>query len=114
MHEAMVAQSLLATISDEAAKHNARPVAVKISCGQLSAVNDEALRFAFEAVAKGSSCEGIKLDIEHKPLRAQCRNCSESFDVDISQPKCSACGSEDFELLGDAPLVLEEIELETE
>jgi len=56
----------------------------------------------------------VKLDIEHKPLRAQCRNCSESFDVDISQPKCSACDSEDFELLGDAPLILEEIELETE
>jgi len=43
MHETMVAQSLLATISDEAAKQNAKPIGAKISCGTLNAVNDEVL-----------------------------------------------------------------------
>jgi Zn finger protein HypA/HybF involved in hydrogenase expression len=71
MHETMVAQSLLVAISDEAAKHNAKPVGAKISCGELSVINDEALCFAFEAVAKGTLCEGVKLEIEHKPMRGQ-------------------------------------------
>ena len=114
MHETMVAQSLLATISEEAAKHNAKPIAAKISCGGLSAVNDEILCFAFEAIAKDTPCEGMKILIEHKPLRAKCRNCSRDFDVDLSMPKCSECDSENFELLADAPLLLEEIELQTD
>ena len=114
MHEIMVAESLLTTISDEAAKQNAKPVAAKISCGTLNAINDEALCFAFEAIAKGTSCEGMKLEIEHKPIRGRCKNCNESFDVMFSRPSCPKCSSEEFDLLSDAPLLLEEIELQTE
>jgi len=110
MHEAMIAQNLFAAISDEAAKQDARPTGAKISCGKLYAINDEALCFAFEAIAKGTTCEGMKLEIEHKPIQGQCRNCSQNFEVEFSHPRCPECGSEDFELLPDAPLVLEEIE----
>ncbi len=114
MHEATVAQSLIATISEQAAKYQARPVVARISCGALSAINDEALHFAFEAVAKGTVCEATRLEIEHKPLRARCRACGQSFEVDLSGPKCRRCGAEDFELLADAPMLLEEIEFETD
>ncbi|TKJ35476.1 MAG: hydrogenase maturation nickel metallochaperone HypA [Planctomycetes bacterium B3_Pla] len=114
MHEMMVAQSLMAIISDEAAKHNAKPVGAKISCGTLNPVNDEALRFAFEAIAKETSCEGLEFQIEHKPLRGRCRNCGHNFDVELSHPVCSECGGEDFALLPDAPLMLEEIDFQTD
>jgi Zn finger protein HypA/HybF involved in hydrogenase expression len=56
----------------------------------------------------------MKLTIEQKPLQARCRNCSEVFDVEFAEPKCSKCGSEDFDLLPDAALVLEEIEFQTD
>jgi len=83
MHEMMIAQNLLAAISEEAKKQNAKPISAKISCGMLSAVNDEILCFAFEAAAKGTLCEGLRLEIEYK-----------------AKP--------------DAPLLLEEIEFETD
>ena len=114
MHEMMVAQSLLATISDEAIKQNAKPIGAKISCGMLNPVNDDALCFAFEVIAKGTSCEGVKLEIEHKPIQGQCKNCNQDFDVEFSRPRCPKCSSEDFELMADAPLILEEIELQTD
>lgn len=114
MHEMMVAQSLIQIISDEAAKHNGRPVGAKISCGTLNPVNDEALRFAFEAIGKDTPCEGLKIDIEHKPISARCKHCGSEFLVDLSRPACSSCGDESFELLPDAPLLLEEIDFETE
>lgn len=110
MHEAMVAQNLLIAISDEAAKQNARPTAAKISCGMLYAINDEALCFAFEALAKGTTCEEVKLHIEHKPIQGRCKKCSATFNADFRKPSCPECASEDFELLPDAPLLLEEIE----
>jgi hydrogenase nickel incorporation protein HypA/HybF len=114
MHETMVAESLLTTISTESAKQNARPVSAKISCGMLNAINDEILSFAFEAIAKGTPCEGMRLEIEHKPIQGKCKNCDETFDFELCQPKCPACGGEEFDLLPDAPLMLEEIEFETE
>lgn len=114
MHEMMVAQGLIKIISDEAAKRNAKPVGAKISCGTLNPVNDEALRFAFEAIGKDTLCEDLKIQIEHKPLSADCKSCDEIFNVELSHPACPMCGGENFKLLPDAPLLLEEIDFETE
>ena len=112
MHESMVAQSLLTAISAEAAEQKAKPIAAKISYGQLYALNEEALRFAFEAIAKGSVCEGVKIEAEQKPLQARCKDCNEIFVPDICSMVCVNCGSRGLDILPDAPLVLEEIEFE--
>ena len=114
MHETMIAESLFATISEEAAKQNAKPIGAKISCGTFNTISDEILCFAFEAIAKGTPCEGMKLEIEHKSMQGRCKKCSQSFGVELSHPRCPKCSSEDFELLPDAPLLLEEIEFETD
>jgi len=114
MHETMVAEGLLAAILAETAKQNAKPTATTISCGMLNAINDEVLRFAFEAIAKDTACEGMKLQIEHKPIEGQCKDCGQKFDVKLLDPRCAKCGSYEFDLLPDAPLLLEEIEFETE
>ncbi len=110
MHETMVAHGLLEAISAEAEKQNAKPIAAKISCGVFNAVNDEILCFAFETIAKGTICENLKLQIEHKPILAQCKNCNSTFEVELSAIYCSKCSSKDFELLPNDPLILEEIE----
>ena len=114
MHEMMVAEALLTTISAETAKQNAKPLAAKVSCGILNTVNDELLCFAFDAIAKGTTCEGIKLQIEHKPIRGRCKDCKEIFEFELARPNCPVCSSENFELLPDEPLILEEIEFESE
>lgn len=114
MHETMVAQSLMEIIAEQAAKNNAKPVAAKISCGMLNPVSDEILRFAFEAIAKDTPCEGVKLQVEHKPILARCMNCDRNFDVELLRPECPKCSGDDFELQPDAPLILEEIEFQTE
>lgn len=114
MHEMMVAHNLLMQISDEAAKQNAKPISAKISCGKLNAVNDEVLCFAFDAIAKDTLCSGVKLEIEHKPLKAKCKICNNIFEIEFSKPQCEKCNGQEFELLPDAPLILEEIEFQTE
>jgi hydrogenase nickel incorporation protein HypA/HybF len=112
MHETAMAQSLVEVISQEARDHSGRPVRAKMSCGMLNAVNDDVLSFAFEVVARGTPCEGMQLEIEHKPLQAKCKGCERVFVVDLSGVKCPDCGEESFELLPDAPLLLEQIEFE--
>ncbi|HIJ67535.1 MAG TPA: hydrogenase maturation nickel metallochaperone HypA [Planctomycetes bacterium] len=112
MHETIVARSIFSAVSAKAAELNARPISAKISCGQLNPINDEILKFAFEAAAKGTVCEQMKLEVVHIPLKATCKKCGKGFDFDIYSPACENCRSEDFEIAPDAPLLLEEIEFE--
>jgi hydrogenase nickel incorporation protein HypA/HybF len=112
MHETMVAQNLLEAILAEAAKQKGRPVGAVVSCGVLNALNNEALCFAFEAIAKGTRCEGVKLEVEQKPMQGRCENCKENFSFDFNEPRCPRCKGEKFELMPDAPIILESIEFE--
>jgi hydrogenase nickel incorporation protein HypA/HybF len=114
MHEMMVADSLLRIILQQCQDREARAIGVKISCGQLNAINDDVLGFALEAIAKGTACEGIRLEVEHKPLQAECRHCGQVYGhaLDADLPRCPGCGGADFRLLPDSPLVLETIEFQ--
>ena len=112
MHETAIAESVLATILEQAQKQKSRPISACISCGQFNRINEEVMRFAFEAASAGTLCEGMRLLIRHIPLRATCRQCKITFEFEVHHPVCSACGSEQFDFLPDAPLLLEEIEFE--
>jgi len=112
MHETIVAQNILSAILVEAEKIGAKPISARISCGQLNPLNDEVMSFAFEAATKETVCDGMKLEIVHIPLQAVCKKCGEKFNFDVYSPLCVKCGSIEFELGSDAPLLLEEIEFE--
>ena len=112
MHEAMVAENVLNSILETAKTQEGKPVRAVISCGQINAINDEVMEFAFEAAAAGTICEGMKLEVKHMLLKATCRLCDCEFEFDLYDPQCSKCGESDFAIGDDAPLLLEEIEFD--
>lgn len=112
MHEAMVAENILESILTQVSKKSGKVVRVVISCGQINALNDEALKFAFKVASEGTICQGAKIKIKHIPLKANCNNCHKKFNYDLYDPQCPKCGKSDISLGEDAPLLLEEIEFE--
>jgi hydrogenase nickel incorporation protein HypA/HybF len=113
MHELGIAQSVLEAVSAEAARHGgAKPVKVAVRVGELSAVDPEALRFAFDALTRESELEGLQLVIESCPRRHRCRKCSSEFAVKDFDFHCPHCGSEDTECIGGDELHLAYLELE--
>jgi len=112
MHETAAAQSIIQIVEAEADKLHKRPIRVRISCGALNAVNDEVMRFAFEAVGKGTITEGAALEIRHVPLNGRCRACGERFEFDLDAAACTRCGGHEYTLEPDAALTLDEIEFE--
>ena len=112
MHEASVAQYVLEAISKISEERQVRPKSALVSCGQLNALNNEAFALAFKAIAQGTLCEGLHLEIKHIPFRARCQACEQEFDIGTHTSACVHCGQDDFMLLPDAPLLLETIEFE--
>jgi hydrogenase nickel incorporation protein HypA/HybF len=113
MHEVMVAKGLQSAILAEAAKQEGKIIRAKISYGLTSAINDELLREAFAAISAGTASEGVKLEIRMRPIMGRCGVCGKEFEVNLNKPGCRFCKKDDFELLVDEGLILEEVEFET-
>jgi len=50
---------------------------VRVAVGELSAVEPELLRFAWEAVTAGGTDAGSRLEIDWRPARQTCAQCGE-------------------------------------
>jgi hydrogenase nickel incorporation protein HypA/HybF len=62
VHELALTEAVVETIVERLGA--ARVVRVRIDVGALAAVVPEAMRFAFEVVARGTTLEGAVLEIE--------------------------------------------------
>ncbi len=94
MHEIGIASSILESVAAEAQKYpGAQVLAVGVRIGEFSAVDKDALDFAFECITRDTEWEHLKLEVEWCPRRQKCLACSEEFavpDFNLSCPKCGA------------------------
>ncbi len=91
---------LLAIVDRAARTEGGGPVrTVHLRIGEMAGVNEEALRFAFEVMSKGTAAEGSKLEIEKVPLRARCGACGADSNPADFVFRCPACGSGDVMIL---------------
>lgn len=101
MHELSITRKVVAICSEHAG--GARVTQVTLEIGTLSSVMPDAVRFCFEACARGTPVEGAKLEIVQTPGRARCRDCG--GELALTQPvgHCE-CGSTDLELIAGGEL----------
>jgi hydrogenase nickel incorporation protein HypA/HybF len=88
------------------------PVKVGVRVGELAAVDQEALRFCFEAITRETELESLQLEIEVCPRRHRCRECQDQFAVRDYELHCPRCGSEDTEFIAGDELELAYLEVE--
>ena len=113
MHEVSICESILDILKDEAIKNEASKVtAVRLKIGELSGVVEDALRFAFEVVAKGSIAEGASLVIEEVPLTARCKSCGKEFHIVGYAFSCKHCESPEIEVISGREMQIEDMDLE--
>jgi hydrogenase nickel incorporation protein HypA/HybF len=115
VHELGIANEILHAVEEEARRNgNARPYCVGVKIGVAAAVNEDALRFAFEMATRDTPLEGLKLDIENCPVRCRCLDCGVAFDVNDFMPECPKCKSASVECIGGDELELAYLEVEDE
>jgi hydrogenase nickel incorporation protein HypA/HybF len=111
MHEYSIVQALMAQVEREAAKVGATRVArVQLEIGELSGVEIDLLRTAFETFSERTICADARLDIELIPARWNCPECRHLFEAG-ARLQCHECERPARLTRGDE-IVLQRLEME--
>lgn len=112
MHEVGIAEQILALALETARREQATSVVrVRVQVGAISGVVEEALRFAFEALAEGTPAAGARLDIEPVGVRCYCATCEQEFEAAPLNYVCPACGTPSGDIRQGRELRVSEIEV---
>jgi len=112
MHESQLARRVLEVVLARAEEVGARRVrGVCGRLGELEALSADALKFHFQARARGTLAENAELAIRLQHVEARCRTCQRTYLPDHVL-LCPTCGSIEGDLLGEVGLVVESLEIE--
>jgi hydrogenase nickel incorporation protein HypA/HybF len=111
MHEL----SLSSAIVNTAVKHagGRRVTVVSLRVGRLRQVVPDTLEFYFEFVARGTPCEGARLEQQVIDARLRCRPCALEWEIEIPAFRCPTCGGSDVEIAAGNEFEVESIEVES-
>jgi len=112
MHELALARA----IRDTAARHAAgrRVSAVRVRVGAMRQVVPQSLCFHFDAVSRGSSLEGARLELEPVAARLRCEGCGQVWEPETPSFRCPRCAGAGVRLLSGEELRVESIDVEEE
>lgn len=113
MHELSITQNVVEVCSARAAEQGARArvTQVTLEVGMLSAVMPDALRFCFDACARGTRLDGAELEIIEIPGRARCIDCGDEVAVSQLFGTCG-CGSSKLVLIAGEELKVKQMEVD--
>ena len=94
MHEMGIANSVLEAVRTEVALHpGTYPCKVGVRIGEMAAIDQDALRFCFEAIIQDTDLASLELAIEFCPRRHRCQVCGREFVVRDYDSRCPQCTS---------------------
>ena len=111
MHEYSIAVGLVQTALRHAGGR--RVAIVNLRVGPLRQVVPGTLALAFELAARGTACEGARLEQELVPCRLRCPSCAVEWTPAEPDFRCRTCGWPAVVLSGNE-LLMESIEVEEE
>lgn len=113
MHEMSLAEGVMQIVEEHARAGGwSKVTAVCLEIGQLAGVEPDAMRFCFDAVARGTVAEHARLEIEQPPGRGWCLSCSREVPVARAYDPCPQCGGFQVQVTGGTGMRVKELEVE--
>lgn len=114
MHELPVTKSILGIVLRHAESNLVEKVlAVNLSIGALSDLEEEWLQRYFDSLSRGTVAEGARLRVRRSRLTFFCRECSLEFKVareDLDDTLCPECGRAEITLISGTAYRVESME----
>lgn len=113
MHEMGIANSVLEAVRSEMVRYpESYPCKVGVRIGEMTAIDQEALRFCFDAMILETELESLELGIEVCPRRHRCQVCGNEFSVRDYDSRCPQCASLETTFISGDELELAYLEVE--
>src|SRR4051794_14982899 len=112
MHELSLSGAIVNTVTKHADGRRVSVVSLRV--GRLRQVVPDTLDFYFEFVARGTVCEGARLELEVVPARLRCSACEHDWGIEIPAFRCPQCGSGAVEVASGNEFEVESIDVEEE
>ncbi|WP_048057952.1 hydrogenase maturation nickel metallochaperone HypA [Methanothermococcus okinawensis] len=109
MHELSYATSILNTIlysvdNQELKDKNIKKVSkINLEIGELTFINFEQLKFAFEVISEDTICKGAEMEVEYIKPHIVCKNCGYEGELEAKDEfdvTCPKCGSYSLKIKG--------------
>lgn len=113
MHEAKFTAEIVSAVIETLKSHPGQiPLRVKVAVGAMMHLDAQSVALHFALQVKGTSLEGVELNLHEVPVRIFCRACRLEGGVeDHHLLLCSSCGSRDVELKSGREVAIEQIEM---
>jgi hydrogenase nickel incorporation protein HypA/HybF len=110
VHELSLSSAIVNTVVKHAAGR--RVTVVDLRVGRLRQVVPDTLEFYFEFVARGTVCEGARLEHELIEARLRCNGCGHEWAIEIPAFRCPQCAGSDVAVVSGDEFEVEAIEVE--
>ena len=93
MHEMAIAEGILDIAKEHAAReHSARITKIGLLIGEMAGVEEDALRFCFSSLVRGTLAEDAELSIKRVSLVGRCGACGREQPIENYNFICPECG----------------------
>jgi hydrogenase nickel incorporation protein HypA/HybF len=114
MHELTIAREMVRVVKDSLTSGQlSRLKCINLLIGKATAVQEDCLRFGFEAMAKDTPLSGIEVSIEYVVPLFRCKACGKEFESEEwFYSACPECGRFGCDLLRGDELLVASVDLE--
>ena len=110
MHELSLSSAIVNTVVKHADGRRVSVVSLRV--GHLRQVVPDSLEFYFEFVARGTVCEGARLEQEAVPAALRCDACAAEWEMELPFFRCPGCDSAEVGVISGNEFEVESIEVE--
>ena len=110
MHELSLSSAIVNTVVKHA--RGRQVTVVELRVGKLRQVIPDTLEFYFEFVARGTVCEGARLEQQVIDARLSCNSCGHQWEIEIPAFRCPECSGSDVRVASGDEFEVESITVE--
>jgi hydrogenase nickel incorporation protein HypA/HybF len=110
VHELSLSSAIVNTVVKHA--DGRRVTLVELRVGKLRQVMPDTLEFYFEFVARGTVCEGARLEQEVIDAALRCNECGHAWAIEIPAFRCPQCAGSRVEIASGNEFEVVAIEVE--
>jgi len=113
MHEMSICEGIIQVLEEQGRSQKYTKVkTVWLEIGPLAMIENDALRFCFDAVTRNTLAQGAQLEIIELPGQAWCLQCAKMVAIRKRYDACTDCGSYQLQVTQGEELRIKELEVE--